>query len=60
MIFKIQLSSFSYAQHTHKPETWILGQALHTGPCMIIPWLQLHGDLQWKTHWLLILLITDA
>lgn len=42
------------------PEPWILGKALHSSPCMIISWLQLHRDLERKTYWLLVLFITNA
>lgn len=42
------------------PEPRVLGQALHAGPGMVVPWLQLNWDLQGQAHWLLVLFVAQA
>lgn len=42
------------------PKPWVLGKTLYSSPCVVIPWLQLHRDLERKSYWLLVLFITHT
>lgn len=42
------------------PKPWVLGKTLYSSPCVVIPWLQLHKDLERKSYWLLVLFITHT
>lgn len=42
------------------PEPRVLSQALHAGPGVVVPRLQLHRDFQGQAHRLLVLVVTQA
>ena len=54
------LTARSPKTHSVLPEPRVLCEALHAGPGMVVPWLQLYGDFQGQAHWLLVLFVTQA